>query len=47
MNLAELASRFADAMETDWASIARPSQLPPPGDWSVWLICAGRGFGKT
>lgn len=30
-----------------WALIARPSQLPPAGDWSVWLILAGRGFGKT
>lgn len=26
---------------------ARPKQLPPPGDWTVWLILAGRGFGKT
>jgi phage terminase large subunit-like protein len=32
---------------TDWRMQARPSQLPPPGDWSVWLILAGRGFGKT
>lgn len=31
----------------DWQSTARPSQLPPPGDWRVWLILAGRGFGKT
>jgi len=21
--------------------------LPPPGDWRVWLLLAGRGFGKT
>jgi predicted phage terminase large subunit-like protein len=26
---------------------ARPEQLAPPGDWRVWLILAGRGFGKT
>lgn len=26
---------------------ARPSQLMPPGDWHIWLILAGRGFGKT
>ena len=26
---------------------ARPSQLPPPGDWRIWLVMAGRGFGKT
>src|SRR6266446_5026983 len=25
----------------------RPAQLPPPGDWRVWLLLAGRGFGKT
>lgn len=31
----------------DWRFWARPNQLPPPGDWSVWLILAGRGFGKT
>ena len=23
------------------------NQLPPPGDWRVWLLVAGRGFGKT
>jgi phage terminase large subunit-like protein len=22
-------------------------QVPPPGDWRVWLLLAGRGFGKT
>ncbi|WP_348646390.1 terminase family protein [Erythrobacter sp. F6033] len=26
---------------------ARPAQLPPAGDWRVWLVMAGRGFGKT
>lgn len=26
---------------------ARPEQLPPDGDWSTWVIMAGRGFGKT
>ncbi len=25
----------------------RPNQLPPVGDWSIWVILAGRGFGKT
>lgn len=29
-----------------WAA-ARPSQRPPDGDWIIWLILAGRGFGKT
>ena len=26
---------------------ARPDQLAPPGDWAIWLVLAGRGFGKT
>jgi len=30
-----------------WKLIARPNQLPPQGDWNIWLILAGRGFGKT
>ena len=30
-----------------WQLWARPEQLAPPGDWRVWLILAGRGFGKT
>lgn len=30
-----------------WLNNARPAQLPPPGNWRVWLILAGRGFGKT
>ncbi len=31
----------------DWARRARPEQLPPKGDWRVWLYLAGRGAGKT
>lgn len=30
-----------------WDELARPDQLPPPGDWLIWLILAGRGYGKT
>ncbi|WP_115367696.1 DNA-packaging protein [Alteripontixanthobacter maritimus] len=30
-----------------WRLWARKEQLPPPGDWRIWMICAGRGFGKT
>lgn len=30
-----------------WDAYARPKQLPPPGNWGVWLVLAGRGFGKT
>lgn len=25
----------------------RPAQEPPQGDWTIWTILAGRGFGKT
>lgn len=31
----------------DWPFWARPSQLAPLGEWYVWLILAGRGWGKT
>lgn len=31
----------------DWTFWARPEQLIPPGDWRVFLILAGRGWGKT
>ena len=32
----------------DWEGTwARDNQLPPEGDWFVWLVLAGRGFGKT
>ena len=34
-----------------WEGWARDAQLPPPQNrkspWRTWLICAGRGFGKT
>ena len=37
-----------------WLAWAHPGQTAPPasagaggGDWRVWLVMAGRGFGKT
>ena len=31
-----------------WLELARENQLPPSGDdWLIWMILAGRGFGKT
>lgn len=30
-----------------WSKWARPEQTVPPGQWRIWLILAGRGFGKT
>ena len=37
----------AEEVYNDWRFWARPDQLEPSGDWRVWLILAGRGFGKT
>ncbi len=35
-------------LRTDWLSTARDKQLPPKdSDYYVWLILAGRGWGKT
>jgi phage terminase large subunit-like protein len=31
----------------DWEFWAHPKQLAPSGDWAVWVLKAGRGFGKT
>jgi len=44
---AEFAAAFAEELAS-WSFLARPNQLPPAGeDWSIWLLLAGRGFGKT
>lgn len=47
--------RIADALndaeraefDYHWRMAARAQQLSPEGDWRVWMIMAGRGFGKT
>lgn len=44
--LEQIAAR-AHELRYRWDAHARPKQLPPPGDWGVWLVLAGRGFGKT
>jgi phage terminase large subunit-like protein len=36
-----------ERLQYDFRSLARPNQLPPPGDWAIWLLLAGRRFGKT
>lgn len=47
----ELAGLSEDAQAEllhDWRGFwARPEQVAPEGDWLVWLILAGRGWGKT
>ncbi|HWH16740.1 MAG TPA: terminase family protein, partial [Allosphingosinicella sp.] len=30
-----------------WPAWAHPGQVPPHDDWLVWVMLAGRGFGKT
>jgi phage terminase large subunit-like protein len=35
------------ALRTHWRLWAHLGQLAPAGDWRVWLVMAGRGFGKT
>lgn len=35
------------ALSSDWSLLARPEQLPPDGDWFIWLLLGGRGAGKT
>jgi phage terminase large subunit-like protein len=48
MNDVTILDRLTQAMRGDtWLNTARPNQLPPPGDWHIWLLLAGRGFGKT
>ena len=30
-----------------WLQTAHKHQIEPPGDWTIWLLLAGRGAGKT
>ncbi|HLY46366.1 MAG TPA: terminase family protein [Stellaceae bacterium] len=43
----KLTPKEALTLAHDWPFRARPAQLPPTGEWRVWLLLAGRGFGKT
>ncbi|WP_068092935.1 DNA-packaging protein [Novosphingobium rosa] len=45
--LSRLSPEELGAMAYDWPLWARANQLPPKGDWRLWLVMAGRGFGKT
>lgn len=45
--LQDLSGEEAAKLARHWPFWARPEQLAPEGNWRVWLICAGRGFGKT
>jgi phage terminase large subunit-like protein len=47
-----LSERQIETLKTDWTLTARPNQLPP-ASWgrkdghNIWLLLAGRNFGKT
>lgn len=45
--LATLSDAEREEFATHWRLWARTAQLAPPGEWRLWLIMAGRGFGKT
>lgn len=36
-----------ESLVWDWSFWGRPEQIAPAGDWAIWLLLAGRGFGKT
>lgn len=45
--LNDLTAEEAAVLFYNWSFWARPKQILPDGDWRIWLILAGRGFGKT
>lgn len=45
--LKPLSGKKCTALLTDWSWWRRADQCPPTGDWHVWMLLAGRGFGKT
>lgn len=45
--IAQFTGEDAQSFLHSWSVYRRPSQATPLGDWRVWLILAGRGWGKT
>jgi len=45
--IGSLSEQERRALMYDWLVWSRPKQRTPEGDWRVWMILAGRGFGKT
>lgn len=43
----KLDSKELTALLYQWPQWARAKQLAPDGDWFVWLLLAGRGYGKS
>ena len=42
-----IAQAKADIANSEYRRMARSNQLPPDGEWRIWLLLCGRGFGKT
>lgn len=47
MLLSRLTREEAAELTYMWEFWARPEQIAPDGDWPIWLVKAGRGWGKT
>lgn len=47
MTLPRQSHKALATLYSDWIETGRQSQFTPIGDWAVWLILAGRGWGKT
>ena len=45
--IATVTDEDLNSVSQDWFFNARREQLPPSWDWFIWLIMAGRGFGKN
>jgi phage terminase large subunit-like protein len=45
--LAQLSEEELEFLRWDWRFWGRAEQQLPPGDWFLWLILTGRGWGKT
>ena len=44
---AGVARDYGSSLLDGWHLQAQAGQWPPGGDWLIWLILAGRGYGKT
>lgn len=45
--VSDLSGEQKRELSARWTAWAHDGQVEPPGDWRVWMIRAGRGFGKT
>jgi phage terminase large subunit-like protein len=46
--IAKLSPEEQEELLFDWKGfLARPEQIAPAGDWDIWLVLSGRGWGKT